>query len=471
MSNSESIPVGVTAPIAPLGLIESYRAARRNVLELIPASAYEQPYLKGKGRSRWIMLMDPDALQHVLLTKEDDYPKSAVLRRIMTPREGSNLIISTGEDWHRQRRAMSPAFTPRAIQASARSVTDASEKLLNRLAQKDDEIVDLFPQMVETTCDVICDLALSGREAIDRTTLTDAVNRYVETIGRISILDVLGVPNWVPRPDALKDRSRVRLDKMADHIIEVRRARGPSSPPDLLDLVIEAGQTENGLEKLEIRNNLLGFLFAGHETTALAVTWSLYLLAFDPDVQRRAQEEVDTILDGRPATGDDLPSLGYIRQILEEALRLYPPAGFLTRTAAQADQIGEHEIAKGTQVILPIYAMHRHEMLWEKPLAFDPDRFSREAVRSRHRFSYLPFGGGPRICIGAAMALGEAQIILASLLSQYSVEIQEGFTPDPRMWFTLRPGGGMPLRVRARTKRYSAVSDTTSGREPARLSA
>jgi cytochrome P450 len=447
------IPVGVTAPTQPLGPLQSYRAARRNVLELIPEAAYHRPILQGEGRARWIMLQDPAALRHVLLDREADYPKSAILRRIMTPREGGNLIIAEGADWHRQRKSMSPAFTPRALAGAAPAVTKASEALLGRLALQTGGVVDLFPEMVDTTCDVICDLALSGREAIDRDALTEAVNRYVATIGRISILDILRVPNWVPRPATLTDRSRRAMDDIADTIIALRRARGPSDPPDMLDLMIGAdmiGADGAELDPLEVRNNLLGFLFAGHETTALALTWALYLLAFDPEVQARAQAEVDSVLGGRVATGADLPRLGYVRQIIDEALRLYPPAGFLTRTALKDDEIAGHAVRAGTTVILPIYALHRHALLWQDPLAFNPDRFSRDAVKARDRFAYLPFGAGPRICIGAAMALGEAQMILASLLARYAVALPPGFTPEPRMWFTLRPGTGMPLELRAR---------------------
>ena len=372
---TDRVPVGVTAPEKPLGLLASYRTARRNVLELIPAAAYRTPILRGEGRARWIMLMDPTALQHVLLTREADYPKSAILLRLITPRQGTNLIISTGEDWHRQRAAVAPAFTPRALATTSAAITDVAASLAQDLDSAAGETVDVFPKLVDATCDVICDVALSGRDSVDRDALTDAVNTYVATVGRISILDILGVPNWVPRPHSVTDRSRRRMDDMADEIIAQRRARGPSDPPDMLDLLIGS---DHALDRLEIRNNLMGFLFAGHETTALSLTWALYLLAFDPAVQERAQAEVDGVLGGRAATWEDLANLGYVRQVSEEALRLYPPAGFLTRTAARDDVIAGHAVRKGDTVILPIYAMHRTEGLWENPHAFAPDRIAPE---------------------------------------------------------------------------------------------
>ncbi len=445
------VPVGVPAPTEPLGFWASYRTARRNVLELIPEAAYREPILRGGKRPGWIMLTDPDALQRVLKDNEPNYPKSQILIRLMTPREGSNLIISDGEDWRRQRKMMSPVFAARALAAAAPAMTRAAAAAADRIgAALGEAPVDVFPQMIDTTCDVICDVVLSGRESVDPDALTASVNRFIATIGRISILDLMRAPNWVPRPGVIGARRRA-MDRQVDRVIADRRARGPSDPADLLDLLIEgAGPDPDRTALIETRNNLNGFLFAGHETTALALTWALYLLALDPAVQERAAGIAQDTLGDRAAGHGDLEALGYHRQIVEEALRLYPPAGFLTRTARAFDILSGHNVAAGMTVILPIYALHRHALLWDAPEAFNPDRFAPEATAARHRFAYLPFGGGPRICIGAGFALMEAQIILATLIARYRFALPQGFTPDPRMWFTLRPGTGMPLVVSRR---------------------
>ncbi len=441
------LPVGVPAPDAPLGFWQSYRTARRNVLELIPQAAYREPVLSGGKGPGWIMLMDPPAIETVLKDRETDFPKSAILKRLMTPREGGNLIVAEGHDWRRQRRALSPAFVPRALEAAAPPMTRAAEGAAATLAQAGEDPVDVFPVMVAATCDVICDVALSGRETMDRAALAGAVDRFIATVGRISILDLMRAPNWVPRPGAIGARRRA-MDDRVDAIIAARRARGPSDPPDLLDMIVDsAGPDPDRAALAEARNNLNGFLFAGHETTALALTWALYLVALDGEVQDRARRLAQDALGDRAAGYGDLDALGYHRQIVEEALRLYPPAGFLTRTAmAEADLAGR-PVRRGTTVILPVYALHRHATLWDAPETFAPDRFAPEAAAARHRYAFLPFGGGPRICIGWAFAMMEAQIILATLLARYRFALPEGFTPDPRMWFTLRPGTGMPLSV------------------------
>jgi cytochrome P450 len=446
------VPAGVEAPAGPLGFWASYRAARRNVLELIPEAAYRERVLQGGRGAGWIILCEPAAIERVLKTREPAYPKSSVTLRLMSPREGRNLITADRHTWRWQRRAMAPMFAPRALEGAAPAMTDAAESASRRLDGAAGGTLDVYPVMIDATCDVICDIALSGREALDRSALKRSIDRYVERIARVSFFDLAGVPNWVPRPAEIVDRSRARMDRMTDAIIAARQARGPSDPPDLLDLILAAEDPETGrrMDAGDTRNNLLGLLFAGHETTALALTWALYLLALDPEVQERAASEARAALGGRAAGAADAPALGYVRQVVEETLRLYPPAGFMTRTALEDDELAGRTVRSGATVILPIYALHRHETLWERPQAFDPDRFAPAAAGKRNRYQHLPFGAGPKVCIGYALAMMEAEIILATLLARFEVSLPEGFRPEPRMWFTLRPHGGMPLTIRRR---------------------
>jgi cytochrome P450 len=445
------LPVSVPGLTREPGLWESYRIARDNVLGLIPERAYREPVLTGGKRPGWVMIADPGAMERVLKHRVEAYPKNEILKRLMRPRRGTNLIVSEGEVARRQRRAFAPVFAARALENAAPIMTDAARRMLARLdvARDGDAPLDVFPQMQAATCDIICDLVLSGREAVDREGLRRAVDAFVATQGRISMFDLLGVPNAVPRPFELTDRSRARMDRMAEGVVAARLARGPSDPPDLLDLML-AGDPETGAapDRVTIRNNLQAFLFAGHETTALALTWALYLLAFDTEVQDRARAEVRAALGERPvAEHADLAAMPLIGRVIDEALRLYAPAGFLTRVAREDDALAGTPVRAGMTVILPIHAMHRHALLWDAPDAFDPDRFLPARAAGRHRFAYLPFGGGPRVCIGAALALQEARLLLASLLANHAVTLPAGFTPKPRMWFTPRPDGGMWLRV------------------------
>jgi cytochrome P450 len=215
--------------------------------------------------------------------------------------------------------------------------------------------------------------------------------------------------------------------------------------PDLLDLLLEGEdpETKRRMSTPELRDNLLTFIVAGHETTALTLGWSLYLCAYDQAVQERARAEAQSVLGGRAATGADVARLPYIRQIIDEALRLYPPAGIISRTAQVADTLCGRDIRAGDTVIVPIYALHRNHLLWPEPDRFNPDRFADR--KSIERYAYLPFGDGPRICIGASFALQEAVIILATLLSRFRFTPVPGRDPDPVMILTLRPQGGVWL--------------------------
>ena len=196
----------------------------------------------------------------------------------------------------------------------------------------------------------------------------------------------------------------------------------------------------------ELRDNLLTFIVAGHETTALTLAWALYLCAFDPDVQDRAATEARAILGDRAAAAADMERLPLIQRIVSEALRLYPPAAFLSRAAQAHDRLCGREVRPGDTVMLPIYALHRHHLLWTNPDAFDPDRF----LTPPDRYAFLPFGAGPRICIGAGFAMQEAVIILATLLSRFRFTAIAGRAPEPRMILTLRPHGGVWLNVARR---------------------
>lgn len=300
--------------------------------------------------------------------------------------------------------------------------------------------------MVRATFEVIADVTISGGEGFDRAAVHRAIEDYIGQTAKLSILDILGAPAWVPRPGRLMTGTAMRETKrVADQAIEARRRDGHQGVPDLLDLLLAGSDPASGRQMTtpELRDNLLTFIVAGHETTALTLAWALYLCAFDERVQAAAREEAMAVLAGRAATAADVAQLPLVRRIVDEALRLYPPAGFLSRTALARDELCGAEIHPGDTVMLPIYALHRHHQLWDNPDAFDPARFAQPV----DRFAYLPFGDGPRICIGASFALQEAVIILATLLSRFRFAPIPGKVPKPVMILTLRPEGGVWLGV------------------------
>lgn len=439
-------PVHVPLVTEPMGVLASLKAARRNILSIIPEIATRQPMVSGRTGKRWHMVMDPGAIRRMLLEEIDNYPKSIVTKNLLRPAIGESLFIAEGAHWRWQRRTAAPVFSHRNVMNLAPIMTAAAERSAARVAAAGPRAVDMAAEMVRTTFDVIADVTFSGDGMFDVNAVHRGIDAYIAEAGKISLFDILGFPDWVPRPGRVMSGSTVaEMKRVADEAVEARRARGSEGVPDLLDLLLEGEdpETKRRMSTPELRDNLLTFIVAGHETTALTLGWSLYLCAYDQAVQDRARAEAQSVLGGRAATGEDVARLPYIRQIIDEALRLYPPAGIISRTAQVADTLCGREIRPRDTVIIPIYALHRNHLLWPEPNRFDPDRFADR--KTIERYAYLPFGDGPRICIGASFALQEAVIILATLLSRFRFTPVPGRDPDPVMILTLRPQGGVWL--------------------------
>ena len=423
--------------------------ARRNVLELIPAIATRQPIVSGKTGVSWHMVMDPTALRRILKEKLDDYPKSVTTKLILNPAIGDSLFVAEGAHWRWQRRAAAPAFAQRHVEALGPVMTAAAEASCRRLAGARGP-VDLFEETVAATFDVISDVTFSGDGMFDRDAVHQSIDAYIAQTAKLSLMDVLGLPAWLPRPGRLFSGPGLkRMKAIADQSIAARaQAAEKHGPPDLLDLLLVAQDPETGrtMTRDELRDNLLTFIVAGHETTALTLAWALDLMAFAPDSQEGAAEEARRALGDRAATAADLGALPLTMRIVNETLRLYPPAAFLSRTAQARDTLCGRQINPGDTVMMPIYALHRHHLLWDRPDAFDPDRF----LTAPDRYAFLPFGAGPRICIGASFALQEAVIILSTLLARFRFARVPGREPQPRMILTLRPEGGVWLTVTPR---------------------
>lgn len=440
------LPARVALINQPVGLFRSLAMARRNVLSIIPELAVKQPMVSGKMGKRWHMVMDPIAIREMLLDRVDDYPKSLVTKNLLRPAIGESLFIAEGAQWRWQRRAVAPAFSHRNMLNLSPIMTAAAERSADRIESAGPAAINLLDEMVTTTFDVISDVTFSGGDRFDRDAVHRAIDAYIAEAGKISLFDILGFPDWLPRPGrAMSGRALRDMKRIADDAINARAQRGTSKVPDLLDLLLGGvdPETKRQMNTAELRDNLLTFIVAGHETTALTLSWALYLVGFDQTVQDKARAEAESVLAGRAATGADVEHLPYIRQIIDETLRLYPPAGIISRTAQKHDILSNREVKPGDTVMIPIYALGRHRLLWENPDAFDPDRFrNRKAI---DRYAYLPFGDGPRICIGASFAQQEAVIILATLLSRFRFNPVSGKDPKPVMILTLRPEGGVWL--------------------------
>ena len=448
MSSSPFIPVSAPVHRRRLSRLETAFIARRNVLEIIPSYAYRQPIVSGEILVRWHMLADPAGMKRVMLDNLANYPKSEIMRRMLRPAIGESLFNADGADWKWQRQAVAPVFTHRNVVALAPAMSATAERAAARLRRCGGR-AELVKEMLTATFDVICDVALSGREHFDSETFAKAITQYFQTAGRASLLDFLGFPEWFPRPGELLAGSSVRtMHAMVATAIEARRKQATGLADDLLDHMLAAQDPETGhrMSPQDLIHNMQFFIVAGHETTALALSWALYLLANSPDHQERARAQVAAQLNGRAAGAEDLTAMPIIEQILEEAMRLYPPVGLLARTVLKEDELCGRPMRPNDILFLPIWALHRHELLWERPAEFDPDRFDPVTGPKRDKYQYLPFGAGPRVCVGANFAMMQAQIILATLIQRFRFRPSTP-GPHPVMTMTVRPEPGVFLEL------------------------
>jgi len=444
------VPVGAPIHRRRLNRLEVALAARRNVLELIPSLSYRQPIVSGELLTRWHMLADPGGMKRVMLDNLSNYPKSEIMRRMLRPAIGDSLFNADGADWKWQRQAVAPVFTHRNVLALAPAMTQTAGRAVTRLKACGGR-AEMVGEMLTATFDVICDVALSGREHFDSHAFGEAITQYFRSAGRASVLDFLGVPAWFPRLGELMAAASVRtMHQMVASAIDARRQESGPPADDLLAHMLEAQDPETGqrMSPQDLVFNMQFFIVAGHETTALALAWSLYLLANCPEEQDIARRQAQNVLGGRNAGPQDLAAMPYIRQVLEEAMRLYPPVGLLARTVVAPDELCGRVIRPNDIVFLPIWALHRHELYWEQPEEFRPGRFDQQTGEQRNKFQYLPFGAGPRVCVGADFAMMQAQIILATILQHFRFR---ACAPEPRpvMMMTVRPEPGVFLEVTA----------------------
>lgn len=427
------------------------RILRRNPVETWTRAHFEQPILAGRGPlGIGAVVSDPAAIRRVLLDNAVNYPKDALQKRVLSTGLEDGLLTSEGEQWRLQRRALSPLFTPRVTASFAaamlRNARDMADQML-RL--RPGRAVDVQPRMASVTLAILGETIFSDGLGRDPKEFLDAMSHFFATIGKLDLFDLLDFPDWLPRISKLRSRPAVAFFESAvDDLIARRKAlleAGEPAPDDLLTLLIQARdpQTGRGLGDFEVKANIMTFIAAGHETTANALTWALFLLSLAPDWQARLAREAEALLDG-PIEGL-AERLVETRAVIEEAMRLYPPVASLSRAAMDADDLCGVRIRKGTLVVISPYVLHRHELLWNDPGRFDPTRFLPGAREKIDRYAYLPFGAGPRICIGAAFSMQEAVLVLASLMRRFVFSPVPGHIVTPVQRITLRPQGGMPL--------------------------
>jgi len=440
----------------PLGPVSLLRVLARNPLEAWTRAHFEQPIvLGGLSIGRVALVSEPAAIRRVLIDNSENYRKDWLTRRVLSAGLTNGLLTVEGQQWRTQRRALAPLFAPRTVANFAAPTIDAATALVDRLRACDGQIVDIAVEVTRVTLEVLERTMFSDGLGHDTEVIRVAMKHYFEAIGRLDPFDVLGVPAIVPRLSRWKVQPMLRLFEAAiDAIIAARRHRiaedAARVPRDILTLLLEARDPDSGaaLSEAEVRANILTFITAGHETTANCITWALYLLSQSSEWRSRVQAEAERELDGDIDGLSD--RLVQTRAVIEEANRLYPPIAAISRAAIGPDELAGEWIRRGTMVVIAPYVLHRHRKLWREPDRFDPSRFLGEERAAIDRFAYLPFGAGPRLCIGAMLAMQEASIVIAVIMRNFILELAPGHAVWPQHRVTLRPAGGLPMIVRQR---------------------
>lgn len=441
----------------PLGPIGTLFVLRRNPIEIWTQAHFEAPLLMGNSVLGTIAVVSaPAGVRHVLVDNFANYRKDALQRRVLSPGLGEGLLSVEGEAWKSQRRVLAPLFTPRTVASFAAPMAQAADALVGRWQRlRAGHRFDVQKEMARVTLDVLQRTIFSDGLAREPEDFMAALSRYFETVGRLDPFDLLDMPEWLPRPTHLRNRDTLTFFAEAvDAIVARRKERlehdAREVPRDLLTLLLEAQdpQTGCGLSEHEVRTNIITFIGAGHETTANTLTWALFLLSQSEEWRARLAREADAVLDGPVETYAE--SLVETRAVIEEAMRLYPPVASLSREAIGPDDVLGRRIRMGTLVMMVPWILHRHRLLWEDPDGFDPGRFLAGAREKIDRFAYIPFGAGPRICIGASFALQEAVIVLAKIMRAFRLEHDANHVVRPVQRITLRPQGGMPMIVHGR---------------------
>jgi cytochrome P450 len=392
-------------------------------------------------------LSHPDHFKHVLVDNNRNYVRNPFFNDIVRLFIGESLFTTDGEDWLSRRRLMQPAFHRQRIAAFGEVMTAATDAMLERWQREPDgQRLAIDQEMMALTLRIAGQALFSVDLLGQASTLGEGFSGMSEYVN-YRLGHPYQPPAFIPtRANRLLRRSKRILDQQVYDLIRARRQAG-GEHNDLLGLLMAArdADTGAGMTDLQLHNEIMVMMFAGHETTAVTLGWVFYLLSEHPEAEARLAAELRQVLGGRTPTVADLPNLPYTRRVVDEALRLYPPAFGITRQSVEADEIGGYRIPAQASVTLLTWNAHRDPRFWEAPEQFDPDRFAPERSDKRPAFAYLPFGAGPRQCIGNQFALTEAQLVLATIAQRYQLRLAAGHPVRPKPVFVLHTSDGLPM--------------------------
>ncbi len=408
----------------------------------------------------------PDGVQRVLQENNHNYTKRTPLFKDIRRFLGDGLLVSDGAYWLRQRRLMQPAFHRQRITAFGEMMVYSTQAMLERWQSyaSDGQAFNMLGEMMRLTLDIVCRALFS----VDIERNVSAVDRSVTTLISDAIyrFDHPFYPEpWLPTPRNRRYLRAVQtLDQIIYSIIDGRR-RKPVEANDLLAMLLEMrdDETSESMNDRQLRDEVITLLIAGHETTATTLAWAAYLLASHPQVEMRWRDEIARVLAGRTPGIADLANLPYTRMVIDETMRLYPPAWITNRRAEAEDVICGYTVPAGAEVSVSPYVTHHLAEFWHEPDRFNPERFAPEISNGRPRYAYFPFGGGPRQCIGNSFALVEAQLVLAMIGQRYHMALAPGHTVRPEPLVTLRPYGGLWMTIQTAKAPRAVQNQQPSG--------
>ncbi|MCI4669832.1 MAG: cytochrome P450 [Bacteroidia bacterium] len=406
------------------------------------------------GRYPMIITTDPELSQHILLKNQKNYSKNSYSYNIIRKFWGQGLLTSQGEQWKQDRKMIRPCFHSGRLKKLFQLMDGVTESYLNELDTKiaKGTIRDMYSDMQELTFRIIANATFSS--SMDQRDF-DKINHAISEVQGF-VIDITRKPylNWFKKVTGkLKSKEEIR-DKewsVIQKYIQERR-KNPGEYNDFLQMLMDIRyeDTGEGITDKQLVDEINILFIAGHETSATGLAWAWYLLGKHPEVLEKVRQEVDQVIDGNEISYEDLSKLTYTQQVLEETIRLYPPIWGTNRVAVDDDEFKGIKIKKGTICGIYTYGIHPSEKLWEDPEAFNPDRFSRENKKGRHTFAYIPFGGGPRFCIGRQFALMEMKMVLAKMIKRYDFELLSGQKVEANPEINLRPGKAIKARLKVK---------------------
>ncbi|MCB1748497.1 MAG: cytochrome P450 [Gammaproteobacteria bacterium] len=393
----------------------------------------------------------PEYVRQILTRAWPQYTKNTIDYRVIASTLGRGLVTNDGPDWARQRRLMQPMFANRRIDTFDTVINEMTEALARDWAGRaPGATVWLEKDMSRVTFQVVS-RTLFGADIDDA---ADEMTGILEVLNQhpMALSALLTLWPWLPVPSNRRfKRVKQRLDTIVDGLVDLHR-RGGGTPDDIVHRLLAArdDETGEGMDDGQMRDEIITLMLAGHETSATALTWTFWQLAQYPEVEQRLVAELDAALGGAPARAADLARLPYLKQVVQESMRLYPPVWGIARRATEEVEFGGYRIPAGSYLSITMYSLHRHPEFWPDPERFDPERFAPGRNESRHSYAYLPFAAGPRTCIGAGMAMLEIQLVLALLLQRFRVTPLAGHPVVPLPVVTYKPRYGLPVTLAPR---------------------